>query len=315
MSDETHLNLNIRKLFHFAKVTNEKNIINIEQYIKVSDILLLMLKNLFNIFTYKNLRKMEINLQGLDLKEILDNIYIGSYINRSKLEIYSKAIPRFLKANKVSNFKLYLFEYSFGYFLIRSIKKFSDKIKIFGYQHGLFSNNLMWFDLIKCLKHKKKYTPNQIYCLNKYCLKDYKLKYKNTKVSIINFEKKKKNYDFINSIKIKKKVNRILILSGLHDAKDLYYYAKNTLNFDKKDIFYFKTHPKNKFDFISDIKIKKIDNFEKKTFSRVIVSQNSSLPFEFLSLKRNFSVIDFDYKQNYISTYLNKNKNINFLKK
>ena len=76
-------------------------------------------------------------------------------------------------------------------FLIRTIKEFSSKIKISGYQHGLFSNNLMWFDLIKSLKHRKKYVPNQIFCLNKYCLKDYKLKYKNTKVSIINFEKKK----------------------------------------------------------------------------------------------------------------------------
>ena len=314
MSDETHLNFNLRKLFHFAKITNEKKIVNIEQYIKVFDILLLMLKHFYNIFTFKNFRKLKIDLQGLDFSEVLDNIYDGSYINRSKLEIYSRAIPRFLKANKVSNFKLYLFEYSFGYFLIRTIKEFSDRIKISGYQHGLFSNNLMWFDLIKSLKYRKKYTPDQIYCLNKYCLKDYKLKYKNTKVSIINFEKKKKNYDFINSIKIKKKVNRILILSGLHDANDLYFYAKNTLNFDKKDIFYFKTHPKNKFSFISDTKIKKIDNFEKKTFSKVIISQSSSLTFEFLSLKRNFSVIDFDYKQNYISTYLNKNKNINFLK-
>ena len=125
---------------------------------------------------------------------------------------------------------------------------------------------------------------------------------------------KKRNFDFINSIKIKKKANRILILSGLHDARDLYFYAKNTLNSYKKDIFYFKPHPKTKFKFNSDAKIKKIDNFEKKTFSKVIVSQNSSLPFEFLSLKRNFTVIDFDYKQNYISTYLNKNKNINFLK-
>ena len=43
---------------------------------------------------------MEINLQGLDLKEVLNDIYIGSYINRSKLEVYSKAIPRFLGANK-----------------------------------------------------------------------------------------------------------------------------------------------------------------------------------------------------------------------
>ncbi len=314
MSDETHLNFNLRKLFYFAKVTNEKKIVNIEEYIKVSDILLLMLKHLYNIFTLKNLRKMEIDLQGLDFKEVLNDIYIGSFINRSKLEVYSKAIPRFLKANKVSNFKLYLFEYSFGYFLIRTIKEFSTKIKISGYQHGLFSNNLMWFDLIKSLKHRKKYTPDEIYCLNKYCLKDYKLKYKNTKVSIINFEKKKTNYDFINCIKIKKKANRILILSGLHDTKDLYLYAKNTLNFDKKDIFYFKLHPKNKFNFIPDSKIKKINNLKKKTFSKVIVSQTSSLSYDFLSLKRNFSVIDFDYKQNYISTFLNKNKNINFLK-
>ena len=314
MSDETHLNFNLRKLLHFAKVTSEKNVVNVEQYIEVSDIFLLMLKHLYNILIFKNLRKMEINLQGLDLKDVLNDIYIGSYINRSKLEVYSKAIPRFLGANKVSNFKLYLFEYSFGYFLIRTIKEFSNKIKISGYQHGLFSNNLMWFDLIKSLKHKKIYTPDEIYCLNKYCLKDYKLKYKNTKVSIINFEKKKRNYDFINCIKIKKKTNRVLILSGLHDVKDLYLYAKNTLNFDKKDIFYFKLHPKNKFNFISDAKLKKINNFEKKTFSKVIVSQTSSLSFDFLSLKRNFSVIDFDYKQNYISTYLNKNKNINFLK-
>ena len=92
------------------------------KYIKVSDILLLLLKHLYNIFTLKSLKKIKIDLQGLDFKEVLNDIYIGSYINRSKLEIYSKAIPRFLKANRVSNFKLYLFEYSFGYFLIRLSK-------------------------------------------------------------------------------------------------------------------------------------------------------------------------------------------------
>tara|TARA_B100000989_G_scaffold94021_1_gene68337 strand:- start:7325 stop:8941 length:1617 start_codon:yes stop_codon:yes gene_type:complete len=314
MSDETHLGFNLRKLFYFAKVTNDKNIINIEQYIYISDILLLLLKHLSYIFTLKKLKKIEIDIDGLDFKDELNNIYISSYVNRSKLEIYSKAIPRFLKKNKVSNFKLYLFEYSFGHYLIRSIKEFSSKIKISGYQHGLFSNNLMWFDLIKSLKFKKKYTPHDIYCLNRYCLKDYKLKYKNIKISIIRFKKDRKNFSFINGIKIKKKSNSILILSGLHDVRDLYFYAKNSLNPNYKKIFYFKHHPKNKFNFVSDKKVKEIENFEHKSFSKVIVSQNSSLPFEFLSLKRDFSVIDFDYKQNYISTHLNKNKNINFLK-
>jgi len=314
ISDETHLNFNLRKLFHFAKVTNDKNIINIEQYIEISDILLLLLKRISYIFTLKKFKKIEIDIEGLDFNDELNNIYVSSYVNRSKLEIYSKAIPRFLKKNKVSNFKLYLFEYSFGHYLIRSIKEFSSKIKISGYQHGLFSNNLMWFDLIKSLKFKKKYTPHDIYCLNRYCLKDYKLKYKNIKTSIIKFKKERKKLSFINGIKIKKKSNSILILSGLHDVKDLYFYAKNSLTQSYKRIFYFKHHPKNKFNFVSDEKVKEIENFEHKSFSKVIVSQNSSLPFEFLSLKRNFSVIDFDYKQNYISTYLNKNKNINFVK-
>ena len=62
------------------------------------------------------------------------------------------------------------------------------------------------------------------------------------------------------------------------------------------------------------MKIKKIVNFKNKTFTNVIISQNSSLPFDFLILKRSFSVIDFDYKQNYISTYLYNNKKINFIK-
>ena len=50
------------------------------------------------------------NHQVDSLFDELNNIYIGSYINRSKLEIYSRAIPRFLKINNVSKFKLYLFK-------------------------------------------------------------------------------------------------------------------------------------------------------------------------------------------------------------
>ena len=172
----------------------------------------------------------------------------------------------------------------------------------------------MWFDLIQSLKHKKQYIPHHIYCLNKYCLRDYKLKYKNVKISLIKSKKVKKNFNFINGIKMKKKSNSILILSGLHDVRDLYFYAKNSLTFNDKKIFYFKHHPKNKFNFVPDRKIKIVKNLENKSFSTVIVSQNSSLPFEFLSLKRNFSIVEFDYKQNYISTCLNKNKNISFLK-
>lgn len=314
MSDETHLNLTLRKLFYFAKITNQKNILNLEQFIKVTDILILFLKYSLKIITFKKLNNIKFNFQGLNFNKELNDIYISSYINRSKLEIYSKAIPRFLKKNNVSRFNLYMFEYSFGFYLMRCIKNFSNKIKISGFQHGIFSNNLMWFDLIKSLKHRKVYIPDNINCLNKFSYKDYKSKYKKIKVSVIKSNKKKKNLNFINSIKIKRNSNKILVLPGLHDVKDLYFYAKNMSISNSNKIYYFKLHPKNKFNFSSNEKIKKIVNFENFFFSKVIVSQDSSLHFDFLFSKRKFSVIDFDYKQNYISTNLENNKKINFLK-
>ena len=45
------------------------------------------------------------------------------------------------------------------------------------------------------------YTPNNIFCLSKFALKDYKSKYKNIKVSLF---KSKKNVKFINDIKVEK---------------------------------------------------------------------------------------------------------------
>ena len=314
LSDETHLNLNIVKLFHFAKIMNDKNILNIEKFIKVSDILPLLIKHFYNLITFKKIKKIAINFHSLNFEDELNDIYLGSYINRSKLEIYSKAIPRFLKENNVSNINLYLFEYSFGFYLMRSIREFSNKIKISGFQHGVFSNNLMWFDVINSLNHRKMYIPDNIYCLNKFSLKDYKLKYKNTAVSIIKSKNTEKSFKFINNIIIKNKSDKILVLPGLHDVKDIYFFLKNSSISNNKNKFYFKLHPKNKFYFKSDMKIKKIVNFKNKTFTNVIISQNSSLPFDFLILKRFFSVIDFDYKQNYISTYLYNNKKINFIR-
>ncbi len=314
MSDETHLNLTLRKLLYFAKITSQKNILNLEQFIKVTDILFLFLKHLLRIIMFKKLKKLKINFQGLDFDDELNDIYTSSYINRSKLEIYSKAIPRFLKKKDISKFNLYMFEYSFGFYLIRTIKQFSNKVKIIGFQHGIFSNNLMWIDLIKSLKHREVYIPDSIFCLNKFSFKDYKSKYKSTKISIIKNNKTKNNLKFLNSIKINRKSNKILVLPGLHDIKDLYLYVKNTSRSHGNKKFYFKLHPKNKFYFSSDKKIKKIINFKNKFFSDVIISQDSSLHFDFLNLKRKFSVIDFDYKQNYISSHLSNNKKINFLK-
>ena len=68
---------------------------------------------------------------------------------------------------------------------MRNIRNFSKKIKIYGFQHGIFSNNLMWLDVINSLSYKNTYKPDHIYCQNKFNIKDYKTRYKKIKISLI----------------------------------------------------------------------------------------------------------------------------------
>ena len=120
-------------------------------------------------------------------------------------------------------------------------------------------------------RHNKIYIPNEIHCLNKFCLQDYKTKYKNIKVSLLQ-NKKKIILLFLNKIRIIKKSNNILVLAGLHDVKDLYYFVKNRATRNNNKIFYFKLHPKNKFNFCSEKRIRKITSFEKNFFKHNCLS-------------------------------------------
>ena len=177
----------------------------------------------------------------MNFKNEIVDLYDKSVINRAKLEIYSSAIPRFLSTYEIKMINLYLFEYNFGFFLARSIREHSKKIKITGYQHGIFSDQLTWFDLILSSKFKNIYLPDYILSSNKFSLKDYKSKL-HKKISLK--LKKGENKNFLNSIKIEKKSNGILVLPGTHDIKDIYYFIKNKYSFSNKKVFYFKLHPK-----------------------------------------------------------------------
>ena len=68
-----------------------------------------------------------------------------------------------------------MFEYSFGFYLINKIRRFSPKIEIVGYQHGIFTNNLCWFDILRSIRDKKN-LPNKIFATNTYSFNDYKEK-------------------------------------------------------------------------------------------------------------------------------------------
>ena len=203
LTDETHLNASLIKLIKNLITMKKKKILNLEQFIQFRDLFKLVIKNLNPFKKYENYFLNNSVIDGMNFKNEIVDLYDKSVINRAKLEIYSSAIPRFLSTYEIKMINLYLFEYNFGFFLARSIREHSKKIKITGYQHGIFSDQLTWFDLILSSKFKNIYLPDYILSSNKFSLKDYKSKL-HKKISLK--LKKGENKNFLNSIKIEKKI-------------------------------------------------------------------------------------------------------------
>ena len=154
LTDETHLNHNIFEIVKIIKNQKFKNVINIESFISIKYLIILIIKTLFLKTEYKfNFENFKIN--GLSFRKDIQFFYLISYLNRLKLDIYNQGISLFLKKFSIKIIHMYLFEYSFGFYLINKIKNFSKQIKINGYQHGVFSENLMWFDILRLIKNKK----------------------------------------------------------------------------------------------------------------------------------------------------------------
>ncbi|MAH57657.1 MAG: hypothetical protein CMN91_04340, partial [Synechococcus sp. ARS1019] len=91
-----------------------------------------------------------------------------------------------------------------------------------------------------------------------------------------------------------KKSNNLIVFPGTHDVSDLYYFFINEKKFNKKKIF-FKLHPKNKFKFKNTNNIQKISNHRNIEFSKIIISQTSSLIYDFLKMKKEFFVIELGF--------------------
>ena len=190
-----------------------------------------------------------------------------------------------------------MFEYSFGFFLARLFKKNFKKTKLIGYQHGIFSDNIMWLDIIKT---DKRYLPNKILALNKFSLKDYKTKIKNNNIYLNKkINKIKKPFSFT---KNRKNKNKILIFTGLHDAKDIYNLVLNKKKKNTKDTYYFKFHPRIKFNFLPNKSMKKIEKVNENFFSSVLISQTSSLVYDFINFNKKFNTIACDYRPSLTSS-------------
>ena len=67
-----------------------------------------------------------------------------------------------------------MFEYNFGFFLSNNIKKSLSSVELIGYQHGIFSDKLMWLNLFKENNKNLKIFPDQIVVKYNICLDSYK---------------------------------------------------------------------------------------------------------------------------------------------
>ena len=309
LTDETHLGHSLLDILKILINFRGKNTIHIENFIHITDLLKLLTKiPLIYLSALKNFENKFI-LNGCDFSEFFNYYLNRSIVNRLKLEIYNKAFTRlFQKFSNIKNFHYYMFEHSFGFYVSRLIKTKLKKINLIGYQHGIFSNNLMWFDIIGSISQKNNFFPNKIISLNKLSETDYKEKL-NSKINILT-KNTKKISSLVYNCKIKNKIksiNKILILAGGHDISDIYHLINNNQNDNAADkIYYFKIHPKIKFNFIESKKLKKINQIKNISFSNVFISQRSTLIYDFLKSRKKFKIISIDYQSDLMSSRFNK---------
>lgn len=307
LSDETHLNHNTIDVIKVINKTSSTELVHIEKFISYKMLLKALLKSI-SFYTNSYTVDMNFDLDNLDLNNFYKNYFYSSLINRCKLNIYEDAFIVGLKKNNIKKFSLYLFEYNFGFFLINLIKSKANFIKVEGYQHGIFSNQLLWLDIIYKIRDNLNYLPHIIKAFHLASLNDYKSKIKSKKIKFYLLKKKKSqlSLDYKNSKK-KTYSNKILVLPGTHDAKKIYDEINNK-NIDNKSnvIFYIKFHPKKVIYAKDAEKLKVIKTIKNKMFSDVLISSTSTLVYDFLNMKKRFMVYNFDNKQNLISSNLKK---------
>ncbi len=307
LTDETHLNFSfLQALSTYNK--KYENLIHVESFIKIRNVFFELIKSYKYLYFAKQ-SNMRLNIENFDFSTFYEDYFLKSLINRLKLNIYDRALFNLFKKFRFKRFKMYLFEYCFGFYLINLIKKNFKKVEIIGHQHGIFSDKLLWFEVIKNSRIKNNYLPHKIVSFNPQSFHDYKkvLKNKNLKFSLT--KKKLSELSILAKVSQKKKTyNRFLVLPGTHDAKTIYDNLKKKA-FDsktKKTVFFFKFHPKNKIDVSSSKNIKSISSVKNIKFDAALISSTSTLVYDFIKLKKNFMVYDIDNKQNLISSNLQK---------
>jgi len=306
ITDETHLHSSLSKLYkNFLKINNDKKIIIVEKYIQIKDVI----QNLF--LTFKLVRNLKFNnsfrINNIKFDDIILTYFYKSLINRSKLSIYTKALPKIAYIYEIKKVNYIMFEYGFGYFLKNSLPK---KIFFTGYQHGYYSDKIMWLDQVCSYKNKNEFLPNLIISKNKWSFNSYKKKFSS---NIIKIDKENKiinnffneiNNSLKNSNKSKNKKDKLLIICGAYDFNEIVNSVKViSIRPDfKNTLFYLKIHPKMilNIDLQGFTNIKIIKKLGNNKFKKTIITSASTMTTEAENYLNSYSIIGLPFKHDVV---------------
>ena len=289
ITDETHLNNSLIKNIHIAKKINSiKNTISVEKYVSLFSLIIGFLLSLSHISLIQKINKIRIKIDSLDVSDQFNNLLVQSIINYDKVFIYNDALKKIFNKFKIKKFHYYLFEYSFGYFLCKNIKKFTPKVEMVGYQHGIHSERMMWQDFLKDKKEKHKYFPKKMFLKFIYCIDVYRDNFRSTLIGKSKLKTYKKN---IKKKLLKSKSN--LVFLGLHDSFQMLDFLRNL---DLKQKIFVKKHPKvkSRIEILLKKNIKFIKKINKK-YKKVYLSPSSTMTYDYLREKESFSIINSNY--------------------
>ena len=302
MADETQLNYSLYQIIRVLIKNKSKNLINVEGMISFVDLFESYKKaNLY--FKLTNKINFDLIVENYNFRNFYKNKINSSLINRSKLEIYNNAIKKIINLYNIKRINLYLFEYSFGFYLIKQFKKNSKNIKVHGYQHGIFYKDLLWLEIISNVNCSKDYYPDYIYAFNKKIINHYKNFFKQKKIKYIS--RPKKVSEISKKVKYNYKNNKnILILPGTHDAEEIVKILndqKNNKNYDKFNYF-IKFHPKKRINLNKESKLLDVEKIDNIYFDKVVISPTSTIAYDMIKLNKPFHIFDIDHKLKYVST-------------
>lgn len=251
LSDGFHQKVTIKQYFHYCReLSNVKfKFFLIDSLISMKDVLKFIYNSLLVLNKIERFRKNNFFFKNINIRYLIEEELFISAIRIPRLLVYENSMKKFLNKSKINFFYYYLFEFCYGRFFTYMFKKYSNKTKTIGFQHGPNSQrHIMFYLSRKEPAMPKVYNyldslpiPDKVIAENKYSEKVYN----DGGFRNIEIMKKIPRLNYLEKVKRKKiKKNTFLVAAAMHDGLQMFRFLKNEMIKNVQNEYYFKFHPR-----------------------------------------------------------------------